>query len=71
MSGRISQLTGKNSVQVLATLFLLSFGKLIRAVISAVIFTNIVSYDETVNMSVWLLDANVHYLHGKHRILFV
>ena len=71
VSGRISQLTGKNSVQVLATLFLLSFGKLIRAVISAVLFTNIVSYDGTVNMSVWLLDANVHYLQGKHRILFV
>ncbi|CAI8024729.1 hypothetical protein GBAR_LOCUS14346 [Geodia barretti] len=29
------------------------------------------SYDETTYTSVWLLDANVHYLHGKHTILFV
>ena len=70
-SRRISKLAGKNSVKVLATLFLLSFGKLIRTVISAVFFSNVKSYDGTVNISVWLLDANVHYLHGKHTILFV
>ena len=70
-SRRISKLAGKNAVKVLATLFLLSFGKLIRTVISAVFFSNVKSYDGTVNISVWLLDANVHYLHGKHTILFV
>ena len=70
-SRRISKLAGKNSVKVLATLFLLSFGKLIRTVIAAVFFTDVKSYDGTVNISVWLLDANVHYLHGKHTILFV
>ena len=67
----ISKLAGKNSVKVLATLFLISFGKLIRTVIAAGFFTNIKSYDGTINISVWLLDANVHYLHGKHTILFV
>ena len=70
-SRRISKLAGKNSVKVLATLFLLSFGKLIRTVIAAGFFTNIKSYDGTINISVWLLDANVHYLHGKHILLFV
>ena len=70
-SRRISKLAGKNSVKVLATLFLLSFGKLIRTVIAAGFFTNIKSYDGTINISVWLLDANIHYLHGKHILLFV
>ena len=70
-SRRISKLAGKNSVKVLATLFLLSFGKLIRTVIAVGFFTNVKSHDGKVNISVWLLDANVHYLHGKHTILFV
>ena len=70
-SRRISKLAGKNSVKVLATLFLLSFGKLFRTVIAAGFFTNIKSYDGTIYISVWLLDANVRYLHGKHILLFV
>ena len=61
----------KNSVKVLATIFLLSFGKLIRAVIATVFVTNVKSYNGKIYMSVWLLDANVHYLYGKHKILFV
>ena len=68
---RIAKLAGKNSVKVLATLFLLSFGKLIRTAIAAGSFTNVKSYDGTINISVWLLDANVHYLHGKHITLFI
>ena len=67
----ISKLAGRNSVKVLATLFLLSFGKLTRTVIAASFFTNVKSHDGTVNISVWLPDANVHYLHGKHILLFV
>ena len=67
----ILKLAGKNSVKVLATLFLLSFGKLIRTVIAAGFFTNIKSYDGTINISVWLPDSNIHYIHGKHILLFV
>ena len=70
-SRRIVKVTGKNSVKVLATLFLLSFGKLIRTVIAGGFFTNVRSYDGSINISVWLLDANIHYLHGKHIILYV
>ena len=70
-SRRVSKLAGKNSVKVLPTLFLLSFGKLIRTVIAAGSVTNIKSYDGTIYISVWLLDANAHYLHGKHILLFV
>ena len=70
-SRRVSKLAGTNSVKVLATLFLLSFGKLSRTVIAAMFFANVKSHDGTVNISVWLLDPNIHYLHGKHIVLFV
>ena len=69
-STKIARLTGRNAVKVLATLFLLSFGKLIRTIIAAVSYTNVVSHDGHINISVWLPDASVHYLHKKHIILF-
>ena len=65
---RVAQYMGKNAVKVLATLFLLSFGKLIRTVIGAVTFTNVKSI---INISVWLQDATVHYLHGYHIVLWI
>ena len=70
-SNRVARLTGKNAVKVLATLFLLSFGKLIRTVIAAASYTNVLSFDGKINISVWLPDANIHYLHGKHTPLYV
>ena len=70
-SNRVARLAGRNAVKVLATLFLLSFGKLIRTIIAAVTFTNIASPNKTIDISVWLPDASVHYLHGKHTPLFV
>ena len=68
---RVAQYMGKNAVKVLATLFLLSFGKLIRTVIAAVTFTNVKSIDGSINISVWLQDASVHYLHGYHVVLWI
>ena len=70
-SNRVARLTGKNAVKVLATLFLLSFGKLMRTVIAAGSYTNVLSFDSKINISVWLPDANIHYLHGQHTPLFV
>ena len=69
-SRRIAKLAGKNSVKVLATLFLLSFGKLIRIAIAAAYFTTVRSYDGIIHITVWLLDANIQYLYGKHIVLF-
>ena len=69
-STKIARITGRNAVKVLATLFLLSFGKLIRTIIAAVTYTNVVSHDHHINISVWLQDASVRYLHKKHIILF-
>ena len=68
---RVAQSMGKNAVKVLATLFLLSFGKLIRTGLAAVTFTNVKSIDGSVNISVWLQDATVRYLHGYHIVLWI
>ena len=70
-SNRVARLTGKNAVKVLATLFLLSFGKLIRNIIAAVSFTTVISYNRNIQIVAWLPDASVHYLYGKHIVLFI
>ena len=70
-SNQVARLTGKNAVKVLATLFLLSFGKLIRNIIAAVSFTTVISYSKNVYIVVWLPDASVSYLSGKHIVLFI
>ena len=69
-SSRISRLFGSNPVAVLATLFLLSYGKLLRAVITAMFFTTL-DYSDEVKVAVWLRDGNIQYLHDKHIALFL
>ena len=66
-SSTISKLTGSNAVQVLATLFLLSYAKLLRAIIEAA--SPIVLTDKS--SSVWLMDGNVAFLKGAHIFLFL
>ena len=66
----ISKLCGKNIVQVLATLFLLSYTKLLRLVIDVVTFTRI-KYPNGYVKAVWLYDGNIDYLKGKHVPLFI
>ena len=64
-----AKLSGRNAVQVLATLFLLSYAKL-RITITAFSFT----LPEYLNGSVkrmWLYNGYVEYLKGKHIALFV
>ena len=68
---RVAQSMGKNAVKVLATLFLLSFGKLIRTVIAVVSFSQVQSNNMHLKMVVWLQDATVHYLHGHHIVLWI
>ena len=67
---RASKLFGNNSVPVLATLILLSYSKLLRAVISALSITRIQFLNGS-TMSVWERDGNIQYLTGKHIPLFV
>jgi len=65
-----AKLSGRNAVQVLATLFLLSYAKLLRVIITVLQPTELVYSDKTVR-KVWLYDGNVDYLKGKHIPLFI
>ena len=65
-----SRLSGNNAVQVLATLFLLSYSKLLRIVITIFSTTELV-YPDNSKRWVWLYDGNVDYLRGKHVSLFL
>ena len=72
---RAARLSGNNSVQVLATLFLLSYSKSIRLVITALSVTRLTIHDYVNGFNttkfVWLYDGNVDYLQGKHVTVFL
>ncbi len=55
---------GSNPVTVLATLFLLSYVKLLCTIIAALSYTT-VEYPNS-QIAVWLYDANVRYLSSEH-----
>ena len=69
-SFRLSRMLGSNPVAVLATLFLLSYAKILRAILSALSITTL-EYPNDKMQVVWLSDGNITYLHGKHIPLFV
>ena len=69
-SSLASRLSGRNAVQVLATLFLLSYTKIVQIAITVFSSTTMVYSDGYVK-SVWLYDGNIDFLSGKHVILFV
>ena len=64
-STRISKLIGRNAVQVLATLFLISYTKLLRLIIDVISFTTI-TYPDGYKKTVWLIDGNVEFFKGRH-----
>ena len=64
-----AKLFRRHAVKVLATLFLLSFAKLQRTIITVLSFTFLTYPDVT--KIVWLYDSNIEYLHGKHIPLFI
>ena len=64
-----AKLSGSNSVPVLATLFLLSYGKVLATIIAAFTFTSLEA--ERISPLVWLHDGNLWFLHGKHIALVV
>ncbi len=64
---------GTNPVAVLATLFLLSYAKLLRAIMAAFSFTTL-EYPSDERKLVWLYDGNIGYLDkqdGRHIVLFL
>ena len=61
-----------SAVSVLATLFVLSYTKLQRTVITAFSFTYLHNYHEDGrSLAVWLYDGNLPFLQGKHTALFL
>ena len=64
-----AKLSGSNSVPVLATLFLLSYAKVLATIIAVFSFTSLEA--EKINPLVWLHDGNLRFLHGKHIALVV
>ena len=67
--GRVAKIFGSNPIAVLATLFLLSYAKLLRTVIAALSYTSL-EYPNNSQITVWLYDGNIRYLSGKHIPLF-
>ena len=65
-----ARLSGRNAVPVLATLFLLSYSKLLRIIITVFQSTELEYPDNSVR-KIWLYDGNVDYLKGKHIPLFI
>ena len=65
-----SWVLGSNPVAVLATLFLGSYTKILRTCI-AVITATTLAYPDGHSETVWLYDANIRYLRGKHIPLFI
>jgi len=65
-----ARLSGRNAVPVLATLFLLSYAKLLRIIITVFQSTEL-EYPDNMVRKVWLYDGNVDYLKGKHILLFI
>ena len=66
----ISRLTRDNTVPVLATLFLLSYAKLLRAIITAFSFTYL-HYPDGTHTPAWMYDGNVPFAKGKHITLLI
>ena len=65
-----AKLSGRNAVPVLATLFLLSYTKLLRIIIT--IFQSAeLKYPDNSVRKLWLYDGNIDYLKGKHIPLFI
>ena len=69
-STRMARVTGNNAVPVLATLFLLSYAKLLRTVIDATSFTTITGAGGGVT-ALWLVDGNFLFLNVPHIFLFL
>ena len=68
-SQKFANLLGRNPVSVLATLILLSYAKVLRTFI-AVFYITYLEYPKN-SKSVWLYDASIDYLAGKHIPLFL
>ena len=76
-SSTVMKLMGLRNIEVLATLFLLSYSKLLKNIGTALSFTNIMVAnasnvsDVLIPQTVWTYVANIIYLNRKHLPLFM
>jgi hypothetical protein len=64
-STKVSKVIPNNALQVLATLFLLSYAKILRIVITVFSSTTLV-YPDGFKKRVWLYDGNIEFFMGRH-----
>jgi len=69
-SQKISNLTSRSAVPVLATLIHLSFSRLLRVAVDGLIFTQLVDEEGSLKRSVWYFNGNVDFCEKDHIGLF-
>lgn len=76
-SSRAMKIFGRNNIAILATLFLLSYTKILKTITTALAFSEVLRgkaddvTDPLVPYRVWTYDGSVEYLKEKHVTLFV
>ena len=72
-SFRLTKLLGNRAVPLLATLFLLSYMKLLRTVVSTLEFSILTRFDYSreASLVVWSLDGSLYYFGFPHILLFI
>ena len=70
-SSRLTNLISSRAVPLLATLFLLSYMKLLRTVIDATSVAVIARHPQNTSYAVWYLEGNLRYCQHPHIYLFI
>ena len=70
-SSHLTNLIGSRAVPLLATLFLLSYMKLLRTIIDATSVAVIAQYPQNTSYVEWYLDGNLRYCQHPHIYLFI
>ena len=76
-SSKAMRVFGRHNIAILATLFILSYTKLLKTIVTALTFTSVLQSPADnlsapfTNYRVWTYDGNVEYLRGKHVPLFI
>ena len=68
---RLTNLIGSRAVPLLATIFLLSYMKLLRIVLEATSVAVIAQYPQNTSYFVWYLDGNLRYCQHPHIYIFM
>ena len=70
-SNTLTRIYGNKSVPVLATLFLLSYMKLLRTIVTIFLFTHLSEYPKGSTLVVWSVDGELDYFGVAHAFLLV